>query len=137
MTGREGLPEERFRKEELRPGAWSFVASILLFFVGAASGIFLVQPLLDAVSPNIPSRDNWFLVFATMLLIWLLLLPLTQYVLLRFVGGARPKLAWAALVPNVFLFFRAVGYRLEPGLSCWRVWWNRMPAGGSHFLWRG
>lgn len=113
MTESEAPPKRRFYTQELRPGVWSFVASLLLFFAGAASGIFVVQPLLDPISPTIPGRDNWFLVLIAMLLGWLIVLPLFQYLLLRFVGGVRPKLAWSALVPNVFTPFRAVGHRFE------------------------
>ena len=115
--GREGVREEFpsawFHIEELHPGAWSFVASILLFLTGVVSGILATEFLLEPVSANIPGSDNWQLMLAAMLVGWLIVMPLTQYLLLRFVGGARPKLAWSALVPNVFTPFRAVGYRFD------------------------
>lgn len=113
MTGSEESPEESFHVEELHPGAWSFVASILLFLTGVVSGILATEFLLEPVSPNIPGRDNWQLMLVAMLVAWLIVMPLTQYLLLRFMGGARPKLAWSALVPNVFAPFRVVGQRLD------------------------
>ena len=113
MTGYQRLSEEKFHTEELRPGAWSFVVSFLLFVAGAVSGILANEFLLEPVSPYVSGGNNWQLVLAAMLLGWLLLLPLIQYLLLRFVSGARPRLAWSALVPNVFSPFRVVGHRFD------------------------
>ena len=106
---REEFPRARFHAEELRPGAWSVVASILLGMVGLVSGFLVAQRLLGPVYPG----NNWMSVFAMILLTWFLILPLAQYLLLRFLGGGRPELFWAGLVPNVFGFLRAIGHRFD------------------------
>ena len=114
MTERERLPQEgRFHTEELRPGVLSFLAVALCAIVGAIAGILAIQSLTGTTSSQTPGMNNWLFVLTTMLLTWLLVLPLAQYLLLRFVGGARPGLAWAAFVPHVFGYVRAVGHLFE------------------------
>ena len=111
MTEQERFPqEESFHTKELRPGVLSFFAVVLCAIVGAIAGILAVQSLTGTTSSQTPGMNNWLLVLTTMLLTWLLVLPLAQYLLLRFVGGACPGLAWAAFVPNVFHPFRVVGH---------------------------
>lgn len=77
--------------------------------VGVVSGFFVAQRLSGPVYPG----NNWLSVFATILLTRFIFLPMAQYLLLRFVGGARPKLFWSALIPNVFGPFRAIGHCLH------------------------
>jgi hypothetical protein len=129
MEGQIGQSGRTFQTEEWRPGSLSLLMFVLLFLGGGFFGHLASRFLFGGMSGD----SRGLLLGTIMAVCWLVALPLCQYLLMRW-AGARPKLGWALLHPNVFTFLRAVGHRFSQNifaLICaipFLVAWGLFPA---------
>ena len=98
-AGRYGTGERRYESPPL------------LVFVALSVGGLLLGNLISGVygPGGLEVSTGGFWTAAAMIVIWLISLPLAQYLLMRR-AGARPRLSWRWVQPNVFLLLRAVGH---------------------------
>jgi hypothetical protein len=91
--------------KEWRPGGLAVAALVVLVAGGGIFGYFVAGHSVGADGYAASGLG----VGASMGVCWLVLLPLSQYFVMRRVG-ARPKPSWGLFYPNVFGFLRAVGH---------------------------